>query len=127
MRFFVDQCVPESVAKALESNGYEVIRLREKTAVNSSDTLVAAVSEANNAILVTMDSDFRKIAARWGVGHGRYKKLSLLRFEKCRESNAARRLQLAMSLLKHEWEYGSGARDRRMFVVITAGTIRTHR
>ena len=127
MRFFIDQCVPESVARMLESHSHEVIRLREKTAPNSPDTLVAAVAENNNAILVTLDGDFKSIAARFGVGPRRFRNLSLLRFEKCRESKAALRIDAAMSLIEHEWAVGSGPRDRRMFVVITDSTIRTHR
>jgi predicted nuclease of predicted toxin-antitoxin system len=50
MRFFADHNVPESVSRTLESAGYQVIRLREKTAPDSPDTLVAAVAEANNAV-----------------------------------------------------------------------------
>lgn len=127
MRFFIDQCVPESVAKTIEKHRHEAIRLREKIAPNSPDTLVAAVSEANSAILVTMDGDFKSIASRTGIGQSRYRRLSLLRFEKCRESRAAARLDLAMSLVEHEWNIGKGKQDRRMFVVITNSTIRTHR
>jgi predicted nuclease of predicted toxin-antitoxin system len=127
MRFFIDQCVPSSVARALADNGLDVILLREKTAPDSPDTLVAAVAEANNAILVTMDGDFKSIASRTGIGHRRYRKLSLVRFEKCREAMAADRLREALSLIEHEWAYGGGKKDRRMFVVITAETIRTHR
>ena len=129
MRFFVDQCVPESVAKTLERHGHEVIRLRERIAPDSPDTLVAAVSEANNAILFTMDGDAKTIASRYGVGSRRYRRLSILRFERCRESRAAKRIDEAMSLIEHEWEVGGGreSQDRRMFVVITDGTIRTNR
>ena len=127
MRFFADHNIPESVCKALEAAGYETIRLRQKTAPDSPDLLVAAVSEANNAILVTMDSDFKSIASRTGIGHRRFRKLSLLRFEKCRESQAAVRLKQAMSLIEHEWMVGNVGADRRMFVVITGNAIRTHR
>lgn len=129
MRLFVDQCVPESVAKTLEKHGHEVIRLRERIAPDSPDTLVAAVSEANNAILVTMDGDARTIASRYGVGSRRFRRLSILRFEKCRESRAAKRIDDAMSLIEHEWAIGGGkeSKDRRMFVVVTDGTIRTNR
>ena len=127
MRLFVDHCVPESVPKMLEARGYEVIRLREKTAADSPDTLVAAVAEANNAVLVTMDGDFKSIARRTGIGQRRYRRLSLIRFERCRESKAAARLESALSLIEHEWEVGNGTKDRRMFVVIGAEAIRTHR
>ena len=127
MRFFADHNIPESVCKALEGCGYETIRLRQKTAPDSPDMLVAAVSEANNAILVTMDSDFKAITSRTGIGQRRFRNLSLLRFEKCRESQAAARLKSAMSLIEHEWAVGNGDCDRRMFVVITGNAIRTHR
>jgi hypothetical protein len=33
----------------------------------------------------------------------------------------------ALSLIEHEWKVGNGAKDRRMFVVIKAESIRTHR
>ena len=127
MRFFVDHCVPESVAKLLEESGYQAIRLRDRTAPDSPDALVAAVSEANNAVLVTMDGDFKSIASRSGIGNRRFRKLSLLRFEKCRESDSANRLKAALSLIEHEFDYRNGAKDRSMFVVITYETIRTHR
>lgn len=127
MRFFSDQNVPEGVNKTLEAAGYEVIRLREKIAINSEDNLVAAVSEANRAVLISWDGDFKNIARREGVGKRRFKELSLLRFEKCRESRGAERLARALSLIEHEWEVGNGGSDRRMFVVICENTIRTHR
>jgi predicted nuclease of predicted toxin-antitoxin system len=127
MRLFVDHCVPESVPKMLEEAGYAVIRLREKTAPDSPDSLVAAVAEANDAVVVTMDGDFKAIAARTGIGQRRYRRLSLIRFEKCRESKAAHRLKQALSLIEHEWAIGSEGSDRRIFVVITASAIRTHR
>ena len=129
MRFFIDQCVPESVAKALENHSHDAVRLRERIAPESPDPLVAAVAETNNTILVTMDGGFRKIASRHGVGSNRCKRLSILRFERCIEAKAASRVEAAMSLIEHEWDVGAGieSRDRRMFVVITNATIRTHR
>ena len=129
MRFFVDQCVPESVAETLERHGHTVERLRDKIAPDSPDTLVAAVAQSNNAILVTMDGDFRKIDSRYGVGRARFRRLSLLRFERCRESQAATRLEAALSLIAHEWDVSARdeSNDRRIFIVITSNTIRTHR
>jgi predicted nuclease of predicted toxin-antitoxin system len=126
-RFFIDHCIPESVAKVIEAEGMQVIRLRTKTATDAPDPLVAALAEANDAVLVTMDSDFKTIARRVGIGQRRYKKLSLLRFERCREAQFAHRLKTAVSLIRHEWAFGNGKHDRRMFVVITAAAIRTHR
>lgn len=127
MRFFLDEGVPHSVGRFLESKGYEVIYLEDKIAKGSKDTLVAAVSEANDAVLVAFDADFKSIARREGIGSRRFKTLSLLRFERCRESQAVDRLEKAMTLVEHEWKFGNGDRDRRMFVVIQSKTIRTHR
>lgn len=127
MRFFLDEGVPREVGRKLEMRGYDVIFLEEKVAKGSQDNLVAAVAEANDAILVAFDHDFKSIARRAGIGQRRFRRLSLLRFEKCRESQAPARLEDAMSLIEHEWHRRSEARDRRMFVVITANSIRTHR
>jgi predicted nuclease of predicted toxin-antitoxin system len=63
MRFFVDQNVPDSVGRFLESRGYAVILLRNRIPTDSPNTLVAAVSEANNAVLVTFDPDFRALVS----------------------------------------------------------------
>jgi len=127
MKFFVDQNVPAAVDQFLRARGYEVVLLRERIPTESPDTLVAAVAEANDAILVTFDPDFKALASRIGIGQRCFKRLSLIRFEKCRESQAARRMETAMSLIEHEWAIGTGERDRRLFVVITSQTIRTHR
>ena len=128
MRFFTDQNVPDAVNRFLISKGFFVIALREQIPTNSPDSLVAAVAEANNAILITFDPDFKAIASRYGIGHNRFTKLSLVRFEKCRESQAARRIEDALSLVEHEWRHGHFQKlDRRLFVVITSQTIRTHR
>jgi predicted nuclease of predicted toxin-antitoxin system len=127
MRFFIDQNVPDSVGSVLVSNGHEVVPLRTRIPTSSPDTLVAAVAEANDAILVTFDPDFKALASRIGIGQRRFKRLSLIRFERCRESQAAQRMQDALSLIEHEWAISTGARDRRLFVVISRQTIRTHR
>lgn len=127
MKFFIDQNVPESVGRFLEGLGHEVVLLRERIPTESPDALVAAVAESNDAILVTFDSDFKSLASRIGIGRRRFTKLSIIRFEKCRESQAATRLEGAFSLIEHEWNFGNGDQDRRLFVVITSSTIRTHR
>jgi predicted nuclease of predicted toxin-antitoxin system len=104
-----------------------VILLRDRIPSDSPDALVAAVAEANKAVLVTFDPDFKALASRIGVGRRRFATLSLIRFEKCRESQAASRMETALSLIEHEWLIGKKIEDRRLFVVITSQTIRTHR
>jgi predicted nuclease of predicted toxin-antitoxin system len=127
MEFFIDENAPDAIGRFLRSKGYVVVFLRERIPRGSPDTLVAAVAEANSAILVTFDSDFKALISRTGIGQRRFRTLSLIRFEKCRESQAAKRIEAALSLIEHEWDIGGEREDRRLFVVITSNTIRTHR
>ena len=76
MRFFLDNCVPDTVAQVLRGAGHEVILQRDAIATDSSDTLVAIASATNDAILVSFDSDFKAIAARASVSQKRLRKLS---------------------------------------------------
>ncbi len=46
----------------LSEAGHEVILLREQLAPDSPDPLVAAVSEMNGAVLVSLDSDLKRLA-----------------------------------------------------------------
>jgi hypothetical protein len=88
---------------------------------------VASIAEEMDAALVTLDGDFKEIAARAGIGQRRYRRLSLIRFERCRESRAADRMASLLSLIDHEWRLASGQNDRRLFMVITSDVIRLHR
>jgi len=126
LRVFIDQCVPDSAGKAFKECGHEVIYLREKIATNSPDPLVAAVAEANNAILVSLDADFKKIARRHGVGKREFRKLSLIKLS-CRESRCFERIAEAMTLIIHEWNLAQQSQDRRLFIDIMDGVIRTYR
>lgn len=126
LRFFLDEGVPDSVGRYLSRAGHAVIYLRDAIPTGSADQLVCAASEANEAILVAMDGDMKKIAQRHGVGQSRFRRLNLIRLA-CRESRAATRLEEAMSLVEHEWSVGHGGRLRRIFIEILDSAIRTNR
>ncbi len=126
MKIFIDQCVPDSAGRAFQQMGHEVVYLREKIAASSPDPLVAAVAEANNAILVSLDGDFKKIAQRRGIGRRGLRDLSFIKLS-CRESRAAERVAIAMSLIEHEWRLALASRDRRLFMEISDSVIRTNR
>ena len=126
LRFFIDHCVPESVSKALEGAGHEVIRLRMELAEDAPDPLVAAVSQMHGAILVSHDSDFRTLVPRSGVGRRRFARLSRIGL-RCAPPRAAQRMTLALSLIEHEWEVAQQSNDKRMIVEIGDTSIRTIR
>ena len=126
LRLFLDEGVPDSVAKSFTEAGHAVIYLRDAIAPGSPDQLVCAAAEANDAILVAFDSDMRALARRHGIGHRRFRKLSLIKLS-CRESQGAERVTQAMSLIEHEWAYSEGSPDRRIFIEISKDVIRTVR
>lgn len=61
LRFFIDQCVPNSIIRALQSEGYIVFRLKDYIPQDSEDTMVIAKAQELDAILVSLDSDFADI------------------------------------------------------------------
>lgn len=61
LRFFMDQCVPRSVAEALRTAGHAVDLLRDHLPINAKDTDVIASSQSLEAVLVTLNGDFADI------------------------------------------------------------------
>lgn len=100
--------------------------LRERLATNSDDMLVAAVALANQAVLLSLDSDFRVIAKRNQYSQGKLRKLSLIKLS-CRESQAKSRLAAAMSLIESEYALMLATKAPRLFVEVGAGVIKTNR
>jgi predicted nuclease of predicted toxin-antitoxin system len=127
LKLFLDEGVPDSVGRSFAEAGHVAIYLRDEITPGSPDEVVCTMSEENEAILVALDADMRKLARRRGVGKNRFRRLSLIKLS-CRESRAAERVRLAMSLIEHEWQVGiQQASDRRLFVEIGDSFIRTER
>jgi hypothetical protein len=126
MRFFLDHCVPVSVAHVLREAHHDVIIQKESIPGDSSDILVALASAANEAILVSFDKDFKAIASRFGVSQRRLKKLSRIAF-KCDYPKAADRLKVALPFIEAEWALATQSPDARMFVEILGNALKTLR
>ncbi len=92
----------------------------------SPDPLVATVAIENVAVLVALDGDMKKLAQQRGIGQKRYKRLNLIKLS-CLETEAVIRLKAAMSLIEHEWALASDSPNRRMFIEVGKGYIRTFR
>jgi hypothetical protein len=125
LKFLTDNCVPDSVGRALADAGHEVIRLRDILPKDSPDPIVASVAELNDAVLVSFDN-FKTLAPRIGVGQRRFRKLSRIGF-RCGEPEAARRLGLALALIEFEWAAAQTTSDKRMIIEIGPTYIRTVR
>lgn len=126
LRIFVDQCVPDSAGHAFKEAGHEVQFLRERLATDSEDMLVAAVALANEAILLSLDRDFKVIAKRLEFSQRRLRTLSLIKLS-CRESQAKARLIASMSLIEHEYQVMLATGAPRLFLEIQKSLIRTYR
>jgi hypothetical protein len=50
LMFFVDQCVPGSIIRALQEEGHEILRLKDSMAVDSADPIVLAKAQELNAV-----------------------------------------------------------------------------
>jgi hypothetical protein len=88
--------------------------------------LVCAIADINDAILVALDGDMKRIAQGHGVGSARFLKLGLIKLS-CFEPDGARRVREAMSLIEHEWTITEGTEGRRIFIEISDRVIRTFR
>ena len=110
----------------MEQLGHEVIYFNESgIAKGSADPMVALAAQLNKAILVALDGDMKALAKGHGVSNSGFKSLNLLKLS-CRESQAAARIEEAMSFIEHEWTKGKG-RERRLFVDIGNEVLRSHR
>jgi predicted nuclease of predicted toxin-antitoxin system len=126
LRLFLDEGVPDSVGHVFMENGHEVGFLNRTIARGSSDQLVCAIADINNAILVALDGDMKRIAQSYGIGKRRLLRLGLIKLS-CSEPTAADRVRATMSLIEHEWNVGHGKEGRRIFIEIGEAVIRTFR
>ena len=88
--------------------------------------MVCAIADINDAILVALDGDMKRIAQSYGIGARTYLKMGLIKLS-CFEPEAAQRVRAAMSLIEHEWNVSEGSTGRRIFVEISDKVMRSHR
>jgi predicted nuclease of predicted toxin-antitoxin system len=127
LRLFLDEGVPDSVGHAFMEAGHQVAFLNKTIARGSSDHLVCVIADINQAILVALDGDMKRIAQGYGIGGRKFLKLGLIKLS-CFEPDAASRVRTAMSLIEHEWMCSTpGQEARRLFVEIGDSVIRSFR
>jgi predicted nuclease of predicted toxin-antitoxin system len=127
MRFMLDENVPVSVAERLTALGHQADFIKDYVPEGSPDPLVATVSESLDAVLISFDGDFEKIAPRVPEGEkARFKKLSRI-WMKCFEPKAAQRIEIAIDLIQSEHALASAQADTRMFFWVGGNYLKTHR
>ena len=86
----------------LIERGHKAEFIREYIVPGAPDQVVATASQELEAVLVSFDGDFEKIAPRIPAGQRtRFRKLSRIRMC-CGEPQAAQRLEKALDLVKAE-------------------------
>jgi hypothetical protein len=127
MRFVLDENVPQAVADMLVQHGHQIEWIRGYVPPGSADPLVATVSEELQAILISFDGDFEKIAPRIPKAERRrFRKLSRI-YMCCGEPQAAERLRKALDLVMSEHALAQTQSDSRMNIWISKGFVRTNR
>jgi predicted nuclease of predicted toxin-antitoxin system len=120
----LDENVPQDVTDMLTKHGHKAEFIREYVPPGAPDPLVATVSEELNAILVSFDGDFERIAPRIPRGHrARFRRLSRI-WMCCGEPQAAERLKRGLPLVQAEYELAQTQRDRRMLMWSPGDTTR---
>lgn len=127
MRLLFDQNVPDSVATVFESRGHVVLRLRDITAPDAPDEVVATISEVEGAVLVSADRDFRTIASRIPNGQKkRFRRLSRITLS-CKAPQSVTRVEVAIEMIEHEFQLAKTRKDSRMILEIGSSYLRTVR
>ena len=123
----LDENIANSVSLVFTRHGYECEFIRDLIPPGSVDPLVAFVAEDTNAILVSHDGDFQKIAPRIPDGQKkRFRSLSRIHLH-CSEPAAAGRLESAISLIESEFSLAQSKRDPRMHIILGTTYIKTSR
>lgn len=127
MKFILDEMVPVSARAVLEDSGHDVELIVDHVARGANDPVVATVSERLDAVLVSFDGDFEKIAPRVPDGaRRRYQRLSRI-WLRCNEPQTGQRLHKALSLIESEFNIAQQSHDVRMNIWLSNGYIKTNR
>jgi hypothetical protein len=124
----LDEGAPHSSAEPFLQNGYKAIYHGDVLDSGASDELVAVTAILNEAILIAVDRDMRRIVRRFGAARdgGRFERLNLI-WVACDPVMATRRLSHAMSFIEHEWAIACELVARRMWVNIENHKLTTYR
>ncbi len=118
MRLIIDENVPETVTAYLRERGHIVEHVRDLFLTSTPDAIIAAVASHREALVVTWDSDFRRIAKRIPKGgRSAVRKLGLITF-RCNESHGLLRAQQVFEAIEAEYERRQRMHDKRLFVEI---------
>jgi hypothetical protein len=124
----LDEGTPVPAAQPFVERGHQVIYHNDVLFSGANDELVVAHAILNDAALIAVDADMRRMVRRFGAaGHTeKYYRLNLISI-RCNEVLAAKRLAQAMSFIEHEWHFACEKAARRMWIDIEPHKLTTYR
>jgi predicted nuclease of predicted toxin-antitoxin system len=123
----LDEGTPILSAGPFLKRGYQVIYHGDVLDSGAKDDLVAATAILNEAALIAVDLDMKRLVRRFGAqDNGRFKKLDLI-FVGCDPVMAAKRLAHAMSFIENEWNVRCEKAAHRLWVSIDSHRLTTYR
>jgi predicted nuclease of predicted toxin-antitoxin system len=126
----LDEGTPVPVADPFRRNGHRVILFHEVLTRGEGvqDAVVAAMAMQNDAALIAVDPDLRRLMRRFGptADNARFKSLNLI-WLNCNPTLATKRIEQAMSFIEHEWEFACRKRARRLWIDIGAHRMASYR
>lgn len=124
MRLLIDEDVPKSVADTFEKRGHEVIQVRDCLPRGTADPVVAFTGDRLEAILVTWDHDFERIAGRIPQGNrAKFRKLGRISF-RCNEVHGVRLLEKWIDMIEYHYAAARKGSDVRMIVQIQENAVK---
>lgn len=67
LKFIADIHISPITVKALQNNGYDIVRITDKLPATSSDTEIIQLAHQEQAVIITQDLDFSAIIAKSGL------------------------------------------------------------
>jgi hypothetical protein len=128
LKVLLDEGAPRSSAEPFLQKGYQAIYHGDVLDSGASDELVAVTAMLNDAVLIAVDLDMKRIVRRFGAARGeaKFEKLNLI-WVGCDPVLAAKRLSHSMSFIELEWAVRCEKAARRMWVSIENHRLTTYR
>lgn len=124
--FLLDEGVPRSVGRLLQEEGFGVIFFHEAAIEGAPDPVIADLAMRNDAVLVALDGDMKRIARGAGVSKSRFKSLGLLKLS-CKEPQAVQRIRETLPFMRLQLSIATeNCAPRRLFAEIGDSWIRIH-
>jgi predicted nuclease of predicted toxin-antitoxin system len=124
----LDEGTPVLAATPFLDRGHRVIYHSDVLESGARDEVVAATAMINQAALIAVDLDMKRLVRRFGApdASGHYRSLDLISIS-CNETLAAKRLDQALSFIEHEWRISRAKKARRLWIDVGPHRLTTYR